>query len=447
MRKFAFLLAALVLLLGTFMSSAQDVVTLTIATVNNPDMQVMESFTEVFEAQYPNINLEWVILPENELRATVTTDVATGSSTFDIVTVGTYEVPIWAQNGWLNSIDALAAEFPDNVQPDYDFDDLLEGVRLGLSYEDELFAVPFYGESSMLYYNTAMFEEAGLEMPEQPTWEQVREFACALHDPENGQYGIALRGLPGWGEIFAPLTTVVNTYGGRWFDENWEPQLTSPEWVEAVSFYVSLIQECGQPGATGTGFTEALTLMAQGQAAMWVDATVAAGFLKNPEQSQIVDVVGFAKAPVGPVAKGNHWLWSWSLAIPSTTTHAAEALQFATWATSKDYITLVGEEIGWASIPPGTRISTYERPEYLEAAEFAPIVLELMQTADPTDSTRDPVPYVGVQFVGIPEFQGIGTDASQFIAEALAGDVTVEEALERANEAVREAMEEAGYYD
>ena len=447
MNRFTSLLVLLSLVFGVFAASAQDSVELTIATVNNPDMIVMESFSEVFEEANPGISLNWVVLPENELRATVTTDVATGSSTFDIVTVGMFEVPLWARNGWLESIDALAAANPDSVQMDYDFDDLLPGVVKGLSYEGELYSLPFYGESSMLMYNTAKFEAAGLEMPMQPTWDEVREFACALHDPDNGNYGIALRGLPGWGEVMAPLTTVVNTYGGRWFDENWEPQLDSPEWNEAVSFYVNLINDCGQPGATGTGFTEALTLMAQGQAAMWVDATVAAGFLSNPEQSQIVDSLGFAPAPVGPVPKGNHWLWAWSLAVPSTSDHAAEALQFISWATSKDYIQLVGETNGWATIPPGTRVSTYENQAYLDAAPFAPVVLGLMESADPTDSTRDPVPYVGVQFAGIPEFQGIGTDVSQLIAEVLAGDVSVADALAQANDLTRDAMEEAGYYE
>jgi sorbitol/mannitol transport system substrate-binding protein len=446
MRK-VFVIFLFLAVVGMGVLQAQQPVTLTIATVNNPDMIVMQSFTSTFEAQYPNIRLNWVILPENELRATVTTDVATNSSTFDIVTIGMFETPIWAENGWIHSINALAARFPDNVQPDYDFDDILLGVRLGLSYEDELYAVPFYGESSMLFYNTALFEAAGLEMPEQPTWEQVREFACALHDPANGRYGIALRGLPGWGEVMAPLTTVINTFGGRWFDENWEPQLTSPEWIEAVTFYTNLIKDCGQPGSTGTGFTEALTLMAQGQAAMWVDATVAAGFLSNPAQSNITDTLGFAKAPIGPVPKGNHWLWAWALGIPTTTTHPAEALQFVTWATSRDYINLVGETNGWASIPPGTRVSTYQNQNYLDAAPFAPLVLALMETADPTDSTRDPVPYVGVQFVGIPEFQGIGTDVSQLIAEVLAGNASVEQALTRANEITRRAIVDAGYLD
>ncbi len=421
-------------------ASAGDV-TLTIATVNNPDMKVMETLSPKFTEE-TGIKLEWVVLPENELRAKVTTDVATGSASFDVVTVGTYEVPIWGGNGWLNSVDQMAADHPDMVQADYDFDDLLPAIKSGLSVDDELFAVPFYGESSFMMYNKKMFDAAGLEMPEQPTWEQVRDFACQLHDPDNGVYGIALRGLPGWGEVMAPLTTVVNTYGGRWFDEEWMPQLDSPEWNEAVSFYADLVQRCGPPGVTGNGFTESLTLMSQGQAAMWVDATVAAGFLANSDAGPDM---AYALAPVGPVAKGNAWLWSWSLAVPSTSEHADAALRFITWATSKDYIELVAAENGWAAIPPGTRVSTYERPEYLEAAPFAELVLKSILSADPTDSTRDPVPYTGVQFVAIPEFQGIGTDVSQFIADALAGNTTVEDALAKAQAATLTAIEDAGY--
>jgi sorbitol/mannitol transport system substrate-binding protein len=427
---------------------ASGVTELTIITVNNPDMKTMQALSPEFEKAYPNIKLNWVVLPENELRARVTTDVATGSGSFDVVTVGTYEVPIWAENGWLVSVDELMTQNPDSVQPEYDKDDLLASIRSALSYEDQLYAVPFYGESSMTFYNKKLFADAGLTMPEQPTWEQIREFACQLHKPDEGQYGIVLRGLPGWGEIFAPLTTVVNTFGGRWFDENWQPQLTTQEWNDAVNFYVKLIQECGEPGATGVGFTEALTLIAQGKAAMWVDATVAAGFLKDPNQSTIVDDVGFAMAPQGPAtdAAGYHWLWAWSLAIPNTSAHQAEALQFVTWATSKDYVKLVGETNGWATVPPGTRASTYAMPEYLEAAgDFAPLTLKSIETADPQNCCALPVPYVGVQFVGIPEFQGLGTDVSQYIADALAGKSTVEEALAKGQAKAEQVMKDAGY--
>ena len=445
---FASVLLAMVCLLIVQLPAvqAQEPVTITVAVVNNPDQRRLLELSDQFHAAYPNINVSFVMLPENELRARVTTDITTGTGSFDIVQIGAFETPIFAQNGWLASVDSLMSEYPDSVQPDYDVEDLLEPVRLGLSYEDQLYALPFYAESSMTFYNKAMFAEAGLEMPAEPTWDEIREFACALHDPANNRYGIALRGLPGWGEVLAPLDTVINTFGGRWFDENWQPQLDSQEMNDAVSFYVSLLQDCGVPGAANNGFSESLTMMAQGQAAMWVDATVAAGFLTDPAQSQIVDDVGFVMAPHASVEKGYHWLWIWSYAIPETSQHQAEALQFLTWSTSKDYISLVGETYGWQTVPPGTRASTYANPLYQEAAgDFADVTLSSIQTADPTDATRDPVPYTGVQFVGIPEFQGFGTDVSQQISAAIAGQITVEEALSRSQDIVTRAMRDAGY--
>ncbi len=235
----------------------------------------------------------------------------------------------------------------------------------------------------MTFYNKKMFKDAGLTMPAEPTWDQIKEFACKLHKPDQKQYGIALRGLPGWGELMAPLTTVINTFGGKWFDQNWQPQLNSKEWHDAVSFYVDLLQKCGVPGAANNGFSESLTAIAQGQAAIWVDATVAAGFLTDPKQSKIVNDVGFLMAPYGTVKKGYHWLWSWAFAIPKTSKHQAEALQFLTWATSTDYYKLVGETYGWQTIPPGTRESTYKNQDYLKTAgAFAAITLKSIETAD-----------------------------------------------------------------
>ncbi len=428
------------------MARAQEAVTITIAVVNNPDQRKLVQLADTFAAAYPNIKLGFVMLPENELRDRMTTDMSTGTGSFDIIQVGTYETPIFAKNGWLASIDDLMAANPKNVQPNYNLDDLLKPVRLGLSYQGKLYGLPFYGESSMTFYNKKMFAAAGLKMPDEPTWDQIKEFACKLHKPDKKQYGIALRGLPGWGEVFAPLTTVINTFGGKWFDMNWQPQLDSKEWHDAVSFYVDLIQKCGVPGASNNGFSESLTMMAQGQAAMWVDATVAAGFLTDPKQSKVVNDVGFVMAPYGPVKKGYHWLWSWAYDIPKTSKHQAEALQFLTWCTSKDYIDLVGKTYGWQTVPPGTRESTYKNPEYQKAAKaFADVTLKSIETADPTDATKDKVPYVGVQFVGIPEFQGIGTDVSQQISAAIAGKISVDDALKKGQEIAVKAMKDAGY--
>ena len=437
LRTLTVVLAALVVL---GLATAQT--TVTIATVNNPDMVVMQELSAKFEAENPDIQLNWLVLDEGTLRSRVTTDAATGAASFDIVTIGAYDTPLWGANGWLQSVAALAEQYPAAAEG-YDFDDLLPAIRDGLSYEGELFAVPFYGESSFTMYNKRILDEAGLTMPEQPTWEQIAEIACAVHDPANGITGIALRGKPGWGDNMAPITTVINTFGGQWFDAEGVPQIDTPEWNAAISFYADLVQRCGPAGVTGVSFPESLALMSQGRAAMWVDATVAAGFLAN---SPAGPDMAHALAPVGPVAKGNQWLWSWNLAIPATTQVTEAAFRFMMWATSKDYIELVAAEKGWAAVPPGTRISTYERPEYLAAAPFAPMVLGAIQNADPLDATAEPQIAPGVQFVQIPEFQGIGADVAQIVAEILAGNVDVATGLERAQRLAAEAMQDAGYY-
>ena len=421
-------------------ASAQTV--LTVASVNNPDMVTMQELSAQFEEQNPDIALEWLFLDEGTLRSRLTTDVATGSGSFDVVTVGAYETPLWAANDWLVSVDSLAEQYPEPFA-EYNFDDLLPAVTAQLTYEDQLYAVPFYGESSFTMYNKRLFDEAGLSMPEQPTWEQIREFACALHDPENGVSGIVLRGKPGWGDNMGPITTVVNTYGGQWFDAEGVPQIDTQGWNDAITFYRDLLADCGAPGVTGISFPEALQLMSEGQAAMWVDATVAAGFLSS---TAVGPDLSYALAPLGPVEKGNAWLWSWNLGIPSSSQNQEAAARFMAWATSQEYINLVAETNGWASVPPGTRISTYENQVYLDAARFAPLVLQSLENADPNDSTVEPKIAPGVQFVQIPEFQGIGNDVAQIVSEILSGGTSVEDGLARAQQLADDAMIDAGYY-
>jgi sorbitol/mannitol transport system substrate-binding protein len=360
--------------------------------------------------------------------------------------VGTYEVPIWAKNKWIVNLDPYFKRLSPSASKAYNLEDVLPKVRLGLSYNKNLYALPFYGESSMTYYNKKLFKDAGLKMPLHPTWTQIRTFASKLNKRSANRYGICLRALPGWGEFGAPLTTVINTFGGRWFDMKWQPQLTSPAFKKAVNFYVDLVRKYGEPGATSSGFTECETAMAQGRTAMWVDATVAAGQLINPKTSKVAKDIGFAFAPTAVTPRGSHWLWAWSLTMEGSSKHKEDAFKFLTWATSKDYIKLVGSKKGWAGVPPGTRVSTYKNPKYKKAAgAFESIVLQSMLTADPTKQTKDPVPYVGVQFVGIPEFQNIGTLVTQNLAGAVAGKTSVDSALNISQQQVTRIMKQAGY--
>jgi len=429
--KTALLAAGSLVVLGGFASAE----TLTIATVNNGDMIRMQGLTDDFTAKTGH-NVEWVTLEENVLRQRVTQDIAAKGGQFDIMTIGMYETPIWAAQDWLVALDDL----PDS----YDVDDILPAMRTGLSYEGKLYAAPFYGESSMIMYRTDLMEKAGLEMPDAPTWDFVRQAAEAMTDKDNEIYGVCLRGKAGWGENMAFITTVANSFGARWFDEDWKAQLESPEWKEAVTFYNDLITNYGPPGASTNGFNENLALFQQGKCGMWIDATVAASFVTNPDQSTVADKVGFALAPDAGKGKRANWLWAWALAIPAGTQKEAAAKQFIEWATSKDYLALVAEKEGWANVPPGSRTSLYENPEYSKVP-FAQKTLESINAADPSNPTVQPVPYVGIQYVAIPEWAGIGTTAGQEFSAMVAGQQTPEEALAKAQALVTDEMEAAGY--
>ncbi len=422
------------LLASTAIASAQ---TVTIATVNNGDMIRMQKLTDDFTAKHPGITLEWVTLEENVLRQRVTTDIATKGGQYDVVTIGTYEAPIWARQGWLAPLDGMAA--------DYDVDDILPPIRAGLTVDGKLYAAPFYGESSMVMYRTDLMEKAGLTMPEAPTWEFIAQAARAMTDKDAGIYGVCLRGKAGWGENVAFLTATANSFGARWFDEQWKPQFDSPEWRETLDFYIALMNEAGPPGASSNGFNENLALFQTGKCGMWIDATVAASFVTNPAESTVADKVGFALAPDNGLGKRGNWLWAWSLAIPASSSDVEAAKTFIGWATDKAYLELVASKEGWANVPPGTRASLYANPAYLEAAPFAQMTLDSILSADPSNPTVKPVPYTGVQFVAIPEFQGMATAIGQQFSAALAGQTTAEQALASAQALATREMTRGGY--
>ena len=418
-------------------SAASAQTTLAIATVSNPDMERMQRLSDAFTSANPGIELNFVTLDENTLRQQVTTDIATGAGRFDIVMIGTYEVPIWAERGWLSPLD----EMPD----DYAVDDILSPVRDSLSYEDVLHAAPFYGESAFTMYRKDLFEAAGLEMPDAPTWDFIRTAAAAISGQSDDVYGICLRGKPGWGENVALITAMANSYGARWFDADWRPQFDSEAWASAVNDYVSLVRDYGPPDASKNGYTETLNLFQNGQCAIWIDATVAASSITDPETSNVADRVGFALAPDRGLGKRANWLWVWALGISSSSEHQEEARRFVAWATSKQYTELVAEEEGWANAPPGTRTSLYANPEYQDAAPFAEMVLASIEAADPSNPTVDDVPYTGIQYVAIPEFPGIATAVGSQIAKALAGDIPTDEALANAQWVTGKVIERARF--
>lgn len=419
--------------------------TIDVGMVANPQMVALQELVNAgaFNELYPNITVNLTVLPENEIRQTITQDVTTQSGQFDLFTIGPFEVPLWAEQDWLAEVGADA-----EADPNYALDDVFESMKAGLTHDDGLYALPFYGESAMLFYRTDLFADAGLEMPERPTWDQVAEFAAALHNPDD-VYGMCLRGLPGWGEQLAPLTTVINAFGGRWFDENWVAQLDSEESAAAIRFYIELLQNYGPPGSDQNGFTENQTLFVQGRCAMWYDATSAAELLSDPALNpDFNEQLGYAYGPSAELPTGN-WLWSWNFAMAANTDAPDAALAFMLWATSRDYVDqIVAFDDGWGRAPTGARASVYDDPAYQErASDFATIVLNSINEANPNQPTVDPVPYTGGQFVRIPEFQQLGDDVSREFAAAIVGQTSVDDAIASANDLANQTAIEGLYQE
>ncbi len=405
--------------------------TVTVAVVSNPliSNQMVPLAKSDFEKKYPGIKVKFATYTEADLRAAIEKDVSTHSNAFNVIMIGNYEAPLFAKAGWLED---LSTQFIAK-QPSYDSSDLLPPIAKSLSYKGDLYAVPFYGESSMLYYRKDLFANAGLTMPTHPTWTQVQSFAAKLNKP--GQVaGICLRGLAGWGDNMASLDTVINTFGGQWFNMKWEPQLTSPAVVKATNFYVNLVRKYGESGASNDSFNQLLTLYGQGKCAMWYDATVAATSIAS-SYAPIAAKTGYAFAPTA-VTKSSGWLWTWSLGIPKGTSNEGDAWKFVSWATSKSYYQLVAKKYGWDAVPPGTRTSLYNTPEYQQAAKaFAGITLASIDSVDPLHPTVNPVPYTGIQFVDIPQFESLGVQVAQQIAGAIAGTESVSQALKTSQSA------------
>lgn len=417
--------------------------TIEVGMVGNPQMVALQELVVAgeFAKAYPNITVNLTVLPENEIRQTISRDVSAQAGQFDVFTVGPFEVPLWAAQGWLQEVGQAVAD--DEA---YVLDDIFPSMTAGLSYEDGLYALPFYGESAMMFYRKDLFEEAGLTMPERPTWDEIREFAAALHQPDD-VYGLCLRGLPGWGEMGAPLTTIINTFGGRWFDEDWNAALTEDDSAEAIRFYIETLQEYGPPGVEQNGFTETETLFVQGKCAQWFDATSAAELLSSPQENpDFADQVGFAYGPSKKLDTGN-WLWSWNFAMAANSDQQEASLAFMKWATSTQYQELiVAHDGGWGRAPTGARASTYSNPDYLEfAGDFAEIVRNSIDEANPNEPTEEPVPYTGGQFVRIPEFTQLGDDATQQFAAALVGDQSIDDAIQAANDLANQVALEGGY--
>ncbi len=392
--------------------------------VNNPQQLDLQKLTADNFTKQTGITVNYTVLPENDVRDKLSQEFSSQAGQYDVGSVSNYEVPFYAKNGWLAPLDDTVAK-----DPSFDQSDILKPMTQSLTGADgKLYGEPFYGESSFLMYRKDIFAAKGLTMPDRPTWQQVADLAAKVDGAQPGMKGICLRGQPGWGEVMAPLTTVVNTFGGTWFTKDWQAQVNGPGFTDATNFYTDLVRAHGEAGAPQAGFSECLNNVEQSKTAMWYDATSAAGSLEG-QGSPVAGKIGYVMAPVVKT-QSSGWLYTWAWGIEKASKNQANAAKFIAWASGKGYENLVGQQLGWAKVPAGKRASTYTNPDYLkEASAFAKPTENSISGADPNNPGTQPRPTIGIQFVDIPEFSSLGTQVSQAISSAIAGQTSVSSAL------------------
>lgn len=415
---------------------------ITVATVSNPQIDYIQKLVKHFEDD-TGIKVKFTSLNEIDLRKKIKQDVSLDAGKFDVVMVGQYEVPIYAKNNWITSLESYFSKMSKKNKKDYDLGDVLPVWRTALSHNGKQYALPIYGESSFLLYRKDLLKRAGLKMPDQPTWGDITKFAKRLNSGKVN--GIVLRGEPGWGSNMGLFTTMINTFGGRWYDEDWKPQLTSSEVKAATDKYSMLINKYGQSGASSDSFPECENLFTSGKGALWYDATSAASYVANPKKSKVADKVGFAPAPKGVTDHGKAWLWTWSLAIEAASKEKEAAFEFIKWATSKEVVDLIGKKYGWANTLGGTRASTYKSTKYGKQP-WADLELDAIKAADFKHPTKQSVPYEGIQYLNIPEWSSLGDNVGRYLAQTISGKSSVSKFQDDAQKEALKVSKQGKYF-
>jgi sorbitol/mannitol transport system substrate-binding protein len=394
--------------------------------VNNPQMVDLQRLTAANFTKQTGIRVNYTVLPENDVRDKISQEFSSQAGQYDVASLSNFEIPIYARSKWVAPLDSYIA-----ADTKFNQDDILGPMTQSLSGDDgKVYGEPFYGESSFLMYRKDVMQAKGITMPENPTWQQVADIAARVDNAQPGMRGVCLRGQPGWGQVFAPLTTVVNTFGGTWFEKDWTPKVNGPEFKQATAFYVDLVRTHGETGASQSGFTECLNNTVQGKSAMWYDATSAAGSLEAAD-SPVKGKMGYVAAPVVKT-KSSGWLYAWSWSIQQASNKKDNAWKFISWASSKEYEDLVGSQLGWSKVPAGKRASTYTNAEYVkEAGAFAEPTRKAIESADPRNAGVQPRPAIGIQFIDIPEFTDLATQVSLDVSSAIAGQTSVTAALNK----------------
>lgn len=391
-------------------------------------MKVLPQFTEE-----TGIRVEVDQLQYLKMREKQTLELTKNRGDYDLIA---YVVFSKADYVYADQLENLAKYFmnPKLADPGYDAADLIDGYvsNIGVAGGEKgylsgktgsLFGIPFGSETSILGYRTDIFEKHNLKVPE--TYDELLDVACEIPRLEPGMGGLASRAASGHHASHAFLLHLA-PLGGRIFDDEWKPIVNNEAGIEAAQALKTIV-DCGAEGAKTFGFAEAGASFLQGNSAMFLDSTVFAGQVNNPDKSRVVGKVGWALHPMG-VRRGSQ-TGGFGIGIPSNAQNKEAAFLLMQWLTSKE----ADKAIAIAGGNP-SRFSTHSDPDVLAVHPHLEVFGEALKYADPD---WRPI---------IPVWGKINADLGTTLSKILTEDANIQESLDGVADRSREIMEDAGYY-
>ena len=340
----------------------------------------------------------------------------------DVVHTPVIQVQRWVAANWLKPITAEVDAMEVKG-------DILAGPLDAYRINGEQWAVPFMAGVGLMTYRKDILEAAGVDVPE--TWEEMLEVAAAIHTDDTA--AIALRAVPGQGFNMFIFPMIMRAYGGNFFADyvngDLTPAINSPENLEALKIYITLLNDYAPPGAGNFNFAEVNAAAQNGQIAFAVEGTGIVSQIVDPEKSKFAGETGIALPPGGPAGRspaiGVH-----GLGIPASAANPDLAAKFIEWAVSEETVTKIALENPFPDFTTGT---VAENPEVI--AKYAKVHPDFLKTrVEALDLA------IGHYRPLVPEWPALGQAIGENINAAVNGLMSPEEALEAAEQEMRDIL-------
>ncbi|NMB21431.1 MAG: sugar ABC transporter substrate-binding protein [Firmicutes bacterium] len=359
--------------------------TLRIVLSNHPWTDAIRPLLSEFE-EATGIRLQVESLFEDQLSQKLLVEFASGTSTIDVfMQRPLQEAKQFQENGWYTDLRPFA-----EADQDIDLDDFFPSALLAETVEGVLTGIPIVTEQEIIYYRKDLFEQAGISVP--TTMEEFEAAAAHFHDPENSFFGFVSRGQRA--AAVTQFSSFLYSFGGN-FDVDGVATLNTPESIEAFTYYGDMLRNYGPPGVLNMSWPQALAIFAQGNAAMYTDASVFYSNMLDPEQSDVGELVGFAQFPAGRAGSRPYSVVSWGISMAQTSKNKEAAWEFIKWATGKE-ITLAAQ----AGQVPSARTSAWENPEGVKS--FPAQLVEVIMA-----SSEGSMPYDRPNVIGVGEARDV----------------------------------------